>query len=64
MILRLIRWSLDNRFLVLAGALALAVAGEKSAQDALDAAAKKWDEITERNDRDSQITLYKAALGL
>ena len=27
MILRLIRWSLDNRFLVLAGALALAVAG-------------------------------------
>ncbi len=44
--------------------VALAVAGEKSAQEALDAAAQKWNEITDRNDRESQITLYKAALGL
>jgi multiple sugar transport system substrate-binding protein len=44
--------------------VALAVAGEKSAQEALDAAAQKWTEITDRNDRESQITLYKAALGL
>lgn len=44
--------------------VALAVAGEKSAQDALDAAAAKWEEITDRNDRDTQITLYQAALGM
>ncbi len=43
--------------------VALALAGEKSAQEALDAAATKWDEITDRNDRESQIALYQAALG-
>ncbi len=43
--------------------VALAVAGQKSAQEALDAAAAKWEEITDRNDRESQIALYKAALG-
>jgi multiple sugar transport system substrate-binding protein len=43
--------------------VALAVAGEKSAQEALDSAAAKWEEITDRNDRESQITLYQAALG-
>ena len=44
--------------------VALAVAGEKSAQEALDAAAAKWQEITDRNGRDQQLALYKAALGL
>lgn len=44
--------------------VALAVAGEKSAQEALDAAAAKWQEITDRNDRATQLALYKAALGL
>jgi multiple sugar transport system substrate-binding protein len=44
--------------------VALAVAGEKSAQEALDSAAAKWEEITDRNDRESQIALYKAALGM
>lgn len=44
--------------------VALAVAGEKSAQEALDAAATKWEEITDRNDRAQQIALYKAALGM
>ena len=44
--------------------VALAVAGEKSAQEALDSAAAKWEEITDRNDRESQIGLYKAALGM
>jgi multiple sugar transport system substrate-binding protein len=43
--------------------VALAVAGEKSAQEALDAAAAKWEEITDRNDREAQIALYQAALG-
>jgi multiple sugar transport system substrate-binding protein len=44
--------------------VALAVAGEKSAQESLDSAAAKWEEITDRNDRESQKALYKAALGM
>jgi multiple sugar transport system substrate-binding protein len=44
--------------------VALAVAGEKSAQEALDSAAARWEEITDRNDRESQIALYQAALGM
>jgi multiple sugar transport system substrate-binding protein len=44
--------------------VSLAVAGEKSAQEALDSAAARWEEITDRNDRESQIALYKAALGM
>ena len=44
--------------------MALAVAGEKSPQEALDAAAAKWEEITDRNDRESQTKLYQAALGM
>lgn len=44
--------------------VALAVAGEKTAQEALDSAAARWEEITDRNDRDSQIALYQAALGM
>jgi multiple sugar transport system substrate-binding protein len=43
--------------------VALAVAGEKTAQEALDSAAARWDEITDRNDRKTQIALYQAALG-
>ena len=42
--------------------VALAVAGEKSVQEALDAAAAKWDEITDRNGRESQIALTKRHL--
>lgn len=44
--------------------VALAVAGQKPVQEALDAAAAKWEEITDRNDRQSQISLYQAALGI
>ena len=44
--------------------VALAVAGEKTAQEALDSAAARWDEITDRNGRETQIALYQAALGL
>jgi multiple sugar transport system substrate-binding protein len=44
--------------------MARAVAGEKEVQQALDDTAAKWEEITERNGRDQQIALYKAALGL
>ena len=44
--------------------VALAVAGEKTAQEALDSAAARWDEITDRNGRETQIALYQAALGV
>jgi multiple sugar transport system substrate-binding protein len=43
--------------------VALALSGDKSAQQALDDAAAKWEEITDRNDRDTQTKLYQAALG-
>ena len=43
--------------------VALAVAGEKTAQDAMGSAAARWDEITDRNGRQNQIALYQAALG-
>ena len=43
--------------------VALAVAGEKTAQDAMGSAAARWDEITDRTGRQSQIALYQAALG-
>lgn len=43
--------------------MALAVAGEQSVPDALDSAAARWEEITDRNGRESQISLYQAALG-
>jgi multiple sugar transport system substrate-binding protein len=43
---------------------ARAVAGEVSAQEALDAAAARWDEITDSLDRERQIELYGASLGL
>ena len=40
-----------------------AVAGEKSAEDALNAAAERWNEITDRLGREEQTRLYQAALG-
>jgi multiple sugar transport system substrate-binding protein len=40
-----------------------AVAGEKSAEDALNAAAAKWQEITDRLGREEQLKLYQGALG-
>jgi multiple sugar transport system substrate-binding protein len=43
--------------------VALAVAGEKTAQEALESASARWDEITDRNGREAQIGLYQAALG-
>jgi multiple sugar transport system substrate-binding protein len=44
--------------------VALAVAGQKSAEDALNAAATAWQEITDRLGRDEQLRLYRAALGM
>lgn len=43
---------------------ARAIGGEVSAQEALDAAAARWDEITDSLDRERQIELYVASLGL
>jgi multiple sugar transport system substrate-binding protein len=43
--------------------LARAFAGEISAQEALDAAAAAWEQITDDLGRDRQIELYQAALG-
>jgi len=43
--------------------LARAYAGEITAQEALDAAAAAWEQITDDIGRDSQIGLYQAALG-
>ncbi|GIW04230.1 MAG: hypothetical protein KatS3mg059_0850 [Thermomicrobiales bacterium] len=43
--------------------LAKAFAGEVSAQEALDATAAKWEEITDQLGREQQIKLYQAALG-
>jgi multiple sugar transport system substrate-binding protein len=43
--------------------LAQAYNGQKSAQDALDAAAAAWEELTDQLGRESQIALYQAALG-
>jgi multiple sugar transport system substrate-binding protein len=40
-----------------------AVAGEIEPQAALDEAATKWDEITDRLDRATQQSLYQASLG-
>ena len=41
-----------------------AIAGEVSAQEALDAAAARWNEITDTLGRDRQIELYRASLGV
>lgn len=42
---------------------ARAITGEVSAQEALDAAAQRWDEITDQLGRDNQIALYQASIG-
>jgi multiple sugar transport system substrate-binding protein len=41
-----------------------AVSGQVPAQEALDAAAARWDEITDSLGRERQAELYKASLGL
>ncbi len=43
--------------------LAQAYNGQKSAQEALDAAVASWEEITDQLGRENQIALYQAALG-
>lgn len=43
--------------------IARAVAGEISAQEALDNVAALWDDITDRLGRDAQLAQYKAAVG-
>ncbi len=43
--------------------IARAVAGEISAQEALDNTAALWDDITDRLGRDAQLAQYKAAVG-
>jgi len=44
--------------------LALAIAGEKTPQKALDDAAEEWNKITESFGKDEQLKLYRAMLGL
>lgn len=41
-----------------------AVAGNLTAQEALDGVAETWDEITDRLGRESQLGLYKESLGI
>ena len=41
-----------------------ALAGQVTPKEALDEAAKKWQEITERFGRDKQKAKYRAAMGL
>ncbi|GAB4514176.1 MAG: extracellular solute-binding protein [Anaerolineae bacterium] len=43
--------------------IARAIAGEVSAQEALDTTATEWDAITDRLGREAQLELYKAAVG-
>jgi multiple sugar transport system substrate-binding protein len=43
--------------------LAQAYNGQKSAQDALDAAAAAWEDLTDQLGRENQIKLYQAAIG-
>ncbi|MDE0600931.1 MAG: extracellular solute-binding protein [bacterium] len=45
-------------------AVSEALSGQHSAQDALDEAADKWNEITDRLGRDEQLRIYREALGL
>jgi multiple sugar transport system substrate-binding protein len=51
-------------YVVAENEVSLAVAGEKSAEDALTAAAAAWQEITDRLGRDEQLQLYRAAIGM
>jgi len=41
-----------------------ALGGDVSPQEALDAAARRWDEITDSLGRERQVELYRASLGL
>ena len=41
-----------------------AVAGNMSAQEALDGVAATWEEITDRLGRESQLELYQQSLGI
>ncbi|MDE0189558.1 MAG: ABC transporter substrate-binding protein, partial [bacterium] len=45
-------------------AVSEALSGQHSAQEALDEAADKWNEITDRLGRDEQLRIYREALGL
>lgn len=45
-------------------AVSIALAKQATPQEALDAAAKTWNEITDRLGRDLQLKLYREALGL
>ena len=40
-----------------------AIAGEISAQEALDNVAAAWDDITDRLGRDSQLAQYRSSVG-
>jgi multiple sugar transport system substrate-binding protein len=44
--------------------LALAAAGQKSPQEALDAVAEAWEQITEELGRENQLKAYRLSLGL
>ena len=41
-----------------------AITGEVTAQEALDAAADRWNEITDQLGRENQVKLYQASLGI
>ena len=43
--------------------LSSAMAGEMSAQEALDATAESWEAVTDRLGRDEQLRLYREAIG-
>jgi multiple sugar transport system substrate-binding protein len=44
--------------------LSKALAGEESAQEALDNVAKEWNRLTDEFGRDKQLAAYRAAMGL
>ena len=43
--------------------LSSAMAGDMTAQEALDQTAEVWEQITDRLDRDEQLRLYREAIG-
>jgi multiple sugar transport system substrate-binding protein len=51
-------------FAALDTGISRALAGELTAQEALDGVATEWDAITERLGRDSQLALYNQSLGI
>ncbi len=50
-------------FSILDTEIARALAGEVSAQEALDAVAAQWDAVSDRLGRDSQLAQYRASVG-